>query len=190
MFVDDAVNFLIAVLFELGVVHRRRAVAKRLLGRQNSSAGQPGVVFDDVADCFAGHKEKINVAAVRLIVTVAVPVAADLLSHVEDAVIGIIVEKADRAQRVLVQTDVERDVLVHRIAEFRIVTDRVLGRHPQAPALFVEITCFLAEAVKMIPCAVHQRVMGNAAELIFLESSFPQVGIQLFTGFLIIQDEG
>lgn len=85
--VDDTVDFLVAVLFELGVVHGGRAVAERLLGRQHGSAGQPGVVFDDVADCFTGHQEQIDITAVRLIVAVAVPVAADFLPHIEDAVI-------------------------------------------------------------------------------------------------------
>lgn len=68
--VDDLVDLLVAVLFQLGVVHGGGAVAQRLLGGQGAAAGQQGVLVEDLRQGGTGQQEQVDVAAVGLVVAV------------------------------------------------------------------------------------------------------------------------
>ena len=185
MLVDDLVDLLIAVLFQLRVVHGGSAVAQRLFGGQSAAAGQQGVLVEDIRQGGASQQEQVDVAAVGLVVAVALPVTGQLLAQVEDAVIGVVVEQADGAAVLLVHTDVERNVLVHRVAGLGVVADGVLGGHAQAAAFLVQVAGLLAKAEEVVILAVHLGEVGQAADLVFLERALPQILIQQLALFVV-----
>ena len=113
------------------------------------------------------------------------PVAGDLLAEIEYAVIGVVVEEAQRTAFVFVDADIERDVLVHGVAGLRIVADGVLRAHAQTPELLIQMPRLFAEAVEMVFLAVHTGVVAEPAEMIFLESPLRQITVEAIAFFVI-----
>ena len=175
MLVDDAVDLLVAVLLQLRIVHGRGAVAQRLLGRQRAAARQHRVLIEDARHRRRSQQEQIEVAAVRLVVGVALPVAGELLPQIEHAVVAVVIEQADGALVVLVHADVERDVLVHGIAVLRVVADGVLRAHAQATAMLVQMAGLLAKAVEVIKLTVGLGKVRQTANLVLFKSALTQI---------------
>ena len=175
--VDDLVDLLVAVLFQLGVVHGGGAVAQRLLGGHGRTAGQQGVAVQHFVHRRAVEQEQVDVAAVGLVIAVAVPVARDLLPHVKDAVVGVVVEQAQGVALLVGQADIERDVLVHGVAGLGVVADGVLGGHPHPAALLVQVAGLFAKAVEVVVLVVDAGVVAQAAQLVLFKGALPQVGV-------------
>ncbi len=184
MLVDDLVDLLVAVLFQLGVVHGGSAVAQRLLGGQGAAAGQQGVLVQNLGQGLTGQQEQVDVAAVGLVVAVALPVAGQLLAKVEHAVVGVVVEQANRAQVVFVYPDIEGNVLVHRVAGLGVVADGILGGHPQAATLFIQMTGLFAKAVEVVIVPIHLGEVAQTADLILLKGALPQILIDQLAGLI------
>ena len=184
MLVDDLVDLLVAVLFQLGVVHGGSAVAQRLLGGQGAAAGQQGVLVQNLGQGLTGQQEQVDVAAVGLVVAVALPVAGQLLAKVEHAVVGVVVEQANRAQVVFVYPDIEGNVLVHRVAGLGVVADGILGGHPQAATLFIQMTGLFAKAVEVVIVPIYLGEVAQTADLILLKGALPQILIDQLAGLI------
>ena len=176
--VDDTKDFLVAVPGQLRIVHGGVDETQRLLGRHDGAAGQPGVAADHLFDGWAVDQEEVDVSTVSLPVAVAVPVAAALVSHVEDAVIGVVVEEPQRMPVLVVGTDVEGDVLVHRVARFRVGGNRVAWTLAHAESLLVQLAVFLAKAIEMVVPLVDLAVVGDSSELVNLVGAEGQVLIE------------
>lgn len=76
-----------------------------------------------------------------------------------------------------IDPDVEGNVLVHGIAELRVVADGVLGGHAQPAALLVQVAGLLAEAVEVILLPVHAGEVAQAAHLILFKGPLGQVPV-------------
>ncbi len=74
-------------------------------------------------------------------------------------------------------------MLIHRVAGLGVVADGILGGHPQAASLFVQMAGFLAKAVEVVVFAVHLGEVGQTADLIFLKGALPQILIDQLAGF-------
>ena len=94
------------------------------------------------------------------------------------------VEQAHRAQVVLIYPDIEGDVLVHRVASLGVVADGILGGHPQAATLFVQMTGLFAKAVEVVKFPVHLGKVAQTADLVFLKGALPQILIDQLAGLI------
>ena len=81
----------------------------------------------------------------------------------------------------LIHPNVERDVLVHRIAVLRIMTDCILRGHSESSALLVEISGLLAKSVEMIGCHIDSGEMGQTTKLILLKGTLSQILVNDFS---------
>ena len=178
MFVHNLIDLLITVLFQLRIVHGGHAVAQGLLRGQNGPARKPGIASDHIAHVGPVDEKQVDVSAVGLVIAVALPVTGDLLSQVEHAVIGIVIEQAERTAVGLIHPDVEGDVLVHGVAGLWIVADGVLGAHAETPELFVKVSRLLAEAVEVILLPIHAGVMGEASQMVLFEGPLRQIAVK------------
>ena len=87
------------------------------------------------------------------------------------------VEQAQGVETVLVDADIKGDVLVHGVAVLRVVADGVLGAHPQAASLFVQVPRLFTKAEEMVLLAVHAGVVADAAQLVDLKGPLGQVPV-------------
>ena len=188
VFVDDLVDFLVTVLFQFCIVHGRCTVSQGLLGRQNGAACEPSVSVNNVGHFRTVNEEQVYITAVCLVVAVAFPVAADFLTHVEHTVIRVVVEQANGMQVGLVDADIEGDMLVHRIADFGIMTDRVLGGHTKTAAFFVQMACLFAKAIEVVICSIHAGVVAESAQLVLFECTFGKVSVNGLTAVVISRE--
>ena len=184
MLVHNLVDLLITVLFQLRVVHGGHAVAQGLLRGQNGPACKPGIAADHVAHVGPVDEKQVDVSSVGLVIAVALPVTGDLLSQIEHAVIGIVVEQTERTAVGLIHPDVEGDVLVHGVAGLGIVADGVLGAHAETAELFVKVSRLLAEAVKVILLPIHAGVMGEASQVVLFEGPLRQIAVKGLAVFI------
>ena len=148
--VDEVENGIVAVLRQLGIVHRAAQVAQRGLGQHDALAGQVGVALDNAADGRARNQEQVNVACIGAVAGVAVPVVALFAAHVEVALGRVVVEVAHSLLGAAVQADIKRNVLVQRVGLLGVVAHGIAGRHIHVLLGLVDFAGLLAEAVEAV----------------------------------------
>ena len=160
--VDEVEDGVVAVLFQLGVVHGGPLIAQGPLGQQGGAAGQQGVVVHHAADAAARDQEQVDVAAVGLPVAVAGPVVALLAAHVEHRLVEVVVEQAHRLPGGAGQMDVEGNVLVQGVHLLGVIAHGVGGPLPQEGLVLVQQAGLFAEAVETVVLC-HRAVVGHPA---------------------------
>ena len=160
--VDEVEDGVVAVLFQLGVVHGGPLIAQSPLGQQGGAAGQQGVVVHHAADAAARDQEQVDVAAVGLPVAVAGPVVALLAAHVEHRLVEVVVKDAHRLLGGAGQLDVEGDVLVEGVHLLGVVAHGVGGALPQKALVLVQQAGLFAKAVEAVLLG-HGAVVGHPA---------------------------
>ena len=162
--VDKAQHGVIAVLFQLGVVHAGALIAQCTLGQQGRTAGQQGVVVHDAGNGVAADQEAVQIAAVCLKIGVAGPVVALFAAHVEHGLVEVVVEHAHSLVGVTIQTDVEGDVLIEGIHLLGIVAHGVGGALPLEGLVLIQQAGLFAKAVEAVvllhPAISHHAVVG------------------------------
>ena len=162
--VDKAQHSVIAVLFQLGVVHTGALIAQRTLGQQCRTAGQQGVVVHDAGNGVAADQEAVQIAAICLKIGVAGPVVALFAAHVEHGLVEVVVKHAHSLVGVAVQTDVEGDVLIKGIHLLGIVAHGIGGALPLEGLVLIQQAGLFAKAVEAVvllhPAVSHHAVVG------------------------------
>ena len=182
--VDEVQDGVVAVLFQLGVVHRGALIAQRALGQQGGTAGQQGVVVHHAADGAARDQEQVDVAAVGLPVAVAGPVVALLAAHVEHRLVEVVVKDAHRLAAGAGQPDVEGDVLIKGVHLLGVVAHGVGGALAQELFVLVQHAGLFAKAVKAV-LLVHGAVVGHAAVGVQDVGGAGQVAVQQRPVFVV-----
>ena len=177
--IDNFINFFIAVLFQFCIIHGGGTISQGLLGGQGGSAGQLGIAVDDLRYRGTVEQEQIYIAAIGLIV------ARDFLSHVKHTIVGIVVEKAGCMLFVLVYTDIERDMLIHRVTGLRVMADCILRGHAHPTELFIQMAGFLTKAKEMIFCTIHAGIMAQTPQLVPLKGTFFQISVQRVALYIV-----
>ena len=175
MLVNDPVNFLVTVFFQLSIIHRGCTVPERLLRRQRAAPGQPGIMRKHVSHARAVQQKQVNVSAVRLVIAVSFPIARKLLAHVKYAVIRIMVKQPDGMALVFVYPDIKRNMLVHRVPGLRVMPDGILRAHAKASALFVQMPCLFTKPVKMVGLPVYPGIMAQSSKIVFFKCPLMQI---------------
>ena len=175
MLLYDLVYLLVTVLIELCIVHCTVREAYSLLGRHCRSSCKECIPVYDTLHRRSVYKKKIYIPSVRLIERIPFPVSAYLRAHIEYSVIAVIIEKSESFLLILVYADIERNMLIHRISGFRIMSDSIFWRHPHMTAFFIKMPCLLSEAIEMILFPVDSGIMGETAQLILVERSFRKI---------------
>ena len=126
MFLNDFVNLFVTILFQLCVIHRRSCVSERLLRRHCLPPGQIGITFQNGSHLRTVDQKQVDISAIRLIITVTVPISASLISHIKYSVIGIIVKQSQRMKIFFINTNIKWNMFVQRLPKFRICPNGIL----------------------------------------------------------------
>ena len=185
--VDEVEHGVIAVLGQLGIIHRAAQIAQRGLRQHDALAGQVGVALDDLADGRAGNQEQVNVARVGAVGRIAVPVVALLAAHVEITLGRVVVEIADRLPGAAVQADVERNVLVERVGLLGVVAHGVAGGHVHVFLGLVDLAGFLAKAVEAV-VSLDLAGMDAAVVAVLAVGQVGNIGVQQAPVLIIDHD--
>ena len=82
---------------------------------------------------------------------------------------------------ILIDSDIERYMLIHRITSLWVVSDGILGGHAHPAILFIQMTSFFTKTEEMILGSIYARVVAKSAQLVSLKSTLFQIAIQRIT---------
>ena len=159
--VDEIEHRVVAVLFQLRIVHAGALIAQCTLRQQGGTACEQRVVVHNPAQGIATQQEQVDISPIGLPVGIARPIVGLFLAHVEHRLVEVVIKQTNRFLRCTAEPDVEGDVLVERVHEFRVIAHGVGGALAQKSLVLVEGSGLFAEAVEAV-LLFHAAVGGNA----------------------------
>ncbi|MNB90651.1 hypothetical protein D3C75_377110 [compost metagenome] len=157
----DKVHQLVLRIRRVGVVHGRAAVTETPFWPEQRFAGQANKRLGHIQHAFAGKNVVIDIARFGLPAAVGGVIVVDLVAQIQPAAAEVVVKQA--VAHVIAAGDGERNMLVQRVGAGRVVTHRIQVAHLKALAVTLQITRFLAQAVKAFVFTTAQVVCDAVA---------------------------